>query len=431
MTSHRVLPRERARVREPVTAPRRRPVLDDTLTLLLDPYRFIGDRARRLGSDVFETRLLLQPTICMTGAQAAEVFYDPELFVRDGAAPRRLQATLFGRNGVQALDGETHRARKAMFMSLMGREGRDRLAELAGRRWRERIRAWQGMPRVVLYEEVSRLLCQTVCDWTGVPLPPARVPEVTATLQAAIEGAGGLGPRYLRGRYARIKGDLWLSGLIRFARDDPGRFAGTVTGLIAGYRDPDGTLLPARTAAVELHNVLRPTVAVARFVTFAAMALHAHPEYYERVREGDEQFVEHFVQEVRRFYPFFPFVAAKVAKPFTWNGEHFPQGRRALLDLYGTDHDPRLWDRPGEFRPERFAEWDGGEYDFVPQGGGDHYEGHRCPGEWITVDLMKLAVTALTRWMTYGVPAQDLRMPSWRAPAVPNSRFVIDQVEAV
>ncbi|NUT10270.1 MAG: cytochrome P450 [Nonomuraea sp.] len=403
--------------------------MDSTLALLLNPYRFIGDRARRLGSDVFETRLMLQRTVCMTGAEAAKIFYDPERFVRHGAAPRRLQVTLFGRNGVQALDGETHRARKALFMSLMGREGRDRLAELAERNWRDRIGQWSRAREVVLYEEVSRLLCQTVCEWTGVPLPPGQVPAVTATIQAAVEGAGGLGARYLRGRYARIKGDLWLTGLIRVARDHPGRFAGTVTGLIAGHRDPDGRLLPARTAAVELHNVLRPTVAVARYVTFAAMALHSHPEYHERIRSGDEQLIEHFVQEVRRYYPFFPFVAAKVARPFAWSGEHFPQGRRVLLDLHGIDHDPRLWDRPHEFRPERFAEWDGGAYDFVPQGGGDHYEGHRCPGEWITIDLMKVAVTALTRWMTYGVPAQDLRMPPWRAPAIPNSRFVIDQVE--
>ena len=31
-------------------------------------------------------------------------------------------------------------------------------------------------------------------------------------------------------------------------------------------------------AAVELLNVLRPTVAVDRFIVFAALALHRHPE---------------------------------------------------------------------------------------------------------------------------------------------------------
>ncbi|GAA1849986.1 hypothetical protein [Actinomadura bangladeshensis] len=41
---------------------------------------------------------------------------------------------------------------------------------------------------------------------------------------------------------------------------------------------------------------------------------------------------------------------------------------------------------------------------------------------------MKVAVTALTRWMTYFVPAQDLGIHPWRAPAIPSSRFIITQV---
>lgn len=54
--------------------------------------------------------------------------------------------------------------------------------------------------------------------------------------------------------------------------------------------------------------------------------------------------------------------------------------------------------------------------------------GHRCAGEWITEDLMKVSVTALTRWMSYSVPAQDLRVHPWRAPAIPKSRFIVTQV---
>jgi fatty-acid peroxygenase len=39
-----------------------------------------------------------------------------------------LQLTLFGRGGVQALDGRAHRVRKGLFMELMTRE---RVEELA------------------------------------------------------------------------------------------------------------------------------------------------------------------------------------------------------------------------------------------------------------------------------------------------------------
>jgi fatty-acid peroxygenase len=51
--------------------------------------------------------------------EAARLFDDAERFQRAGAAPRRVKATLLGEGGVQSLDGEAHRRRKAMFMSPM------------------------------------------------------------------------------------------------------------------------------------------------------------------------------------------------------------------------------------------------------------------------------------------------------------------------
>ncbi len=90
---------------------------DSTFALLLDPYGFISKRCRRYGADLFQTRLLLRPTICMTGPEAAELFYRQDLFPPKSAAPGRIQKTLLGQGGVQGLDGETHRHPKQMVMS--------------------------------------------------------------------------------------------------------------------------------------------------------------------------------------------------------------------------------------------------------------------------------------------------------------------------
>ncbi|MFG1850228.1 cytochrome P450 [Actinomadura geliboluensis] len=415
------------------------PVLDDTLPLLSRPYGLLSARARRLDADVYDMRLLLRKTTCMTGADAARVFYDPDRFVREGAAPRRLRVTLFGENGVQGLDGRRHAARKRMFMSLMTPEARDELRDLTGRAWRERIGAWRNEPRVVLFDEVSELLCSAVCAWAGVPLAARQVPQISRMLVALIEAPAAVGPRYLRGRTARRLADRWAAAHVTRARERHGRDAssgrgaapggGTALDEIAAYRDTDGSLLPPDVAGVELLNVLRPTVAVARFVVFAAMALHDHPEWRRRLATDDDpELLEAFVQEVRRFYPFFPLVAARAARDFEWRGHHFRKGRRVLLDLHGTDHDPRLWDRPEQFKPERFIGRSPDAYSLIPQGGGDHFEGHRCAGEWVTKDVMKTSVTALTRWMSYQVPPQDLSIHPWRAPALPKSRFVIARV---
>jgi len=174
--------------------------------------------------------------------------------------------------------------------------------------------------------------------------------------------------------------------------------------------------------------VLRPTEAVAQYVVFAALALHDHPEWRPALTAGGEEELEHFVQEVRRYYPFFPLVGGRVLTPFDWRGHHFAEGAWVLLDLYGTNHDARTWTDPEAFRPERFRGREPGAFDLIPQGGGDRHHGHRCAGEWITVELVKTAVRMLTAEMSYEVPRQDLRLPLSRMPAVPKSRFVIADV---
>ncbi|TYC23765.1 cytochrome P450 [Micromonospora sp. MP36] len=126
--------------------------------------------------------------------------------------------------------------------------------------------------------------------------------------------------------------------------------------------------------------------------------------------------------------PFFPLVAARVRRSFEWQGHWFPQGRRVLLDLYATNHHPQLWPEPEQFRPERFIGWRGDSFSLIPQGGGDHFTGHRCPGEWLTIELMKQAVSNLTCAMSYRVPPQDLALDLARMPTQLPSGFVIDGV---
>ncbi|MGR6321566.1 cytochrome P450 [Micromonospora soli] len=401
---------------------------ESTLAFLRAGYRFIADRCDRHGSDIFQTRLLLEPTICLRGRPAAELFYDDDRFVRRGAMPMRGQRTLTGVGGVQGLDDAAHRTRKAMLMSIMTPAGIRQLGQLFDDEWRARIAVWAESGPVALYDEIARILTRAVHAWAGVPLAAEDVARRTAELHAMIEAPAAVGPRHWRGRLARRHAEHWAGDLIGRAR--AGALPapeGSALRVIAEHRDERGQLLPRRIAAVELLNMLRPTVAVDRFVVFAALALHDHPAWRERVR-GDDTATEHFVQEVRRYYPFFPVAAARVRRSFEWRGYPFPQGRRVLLDLYATNHHPELWPEPERFRPERFAGWSGDPLSLVPQGGGDHYTGHRCAGEWITIELMKRAVTNLTTAMSYRVPPQDLALDLTRLPTLPPGGLLIDGV---
>jgi len=403
-------------------------LLESSLAFALEGYRFGTRRFRATGSDVVEVRLALQRTLVLRGAEAARVFYDTTRFVRRGAMPGLLQKTLLGVGGVQGLDGESHRARKAMFLSVLGPERARELADEVLRCWQEALPRWERAGEVVLLDEVAKVLCRAVCAWAGVPLPERDVARRTRDLRSLIEEAGDPRLGYVRARLGRRRAEAWCAGVVQQVRDGslaPGE--GSALHAVALYREPGGDLLEPRVAAVELLNVLRPTVAVHRWVALAALALHEHPGSREALRDSDDDVLP-FVHEVRRYYPFFPVVAGRVRQGFEWRGVRFPVGRRVLLDLTATDRDPAAWDDPDDFRPERFRSRDIGAFDLVPQGGSDHATGHRCAGEWVTIDIMATAVRALVRDMDYEVPPQDLRVSTTRMPTAPASGFVLRDV---
>ena len=164
------------------------------------------------------------------------------------------------------------------------------------------------------------------------------------------------------------------------------------------------------------------------FVTFAAVALHEHPECRGQILGSDDEALESFVHEVRRHYPFFPFMGGRAMGEFSWRGHHLPRGSWVMLDAYGTNQDPRIWVDPEVLRPERFQEWNGSAFTFIPQGGGNFETGHRCPGERATIEITKCAVRQLTTAMEYEVPLQGLSIDLSRMPAIPKSCFVITNV---
>jgi fatty-acid peroxygenase len=84
----------------------------------------------------------------------------------------------------------------------------------------------------------------------------------------------------------------------------------------------------------------------------------------------------------------------------------------------------RIWGDAEAFRPERFLERPPGICEFIPQVAGDPHMTHRCPGEAITVELMKAAVKLLLS-MDYEVSEQDLSVDLSRIPARPRSGFLI------
>lgn len=100
-------------------------------------------------------------------------------------------------------------------------------------------------------------------------------------------------------------------------------------------------------------------------------ALHRWPENRERLWADDAAFAAAFAHEVRRSYPFAPFLGGRAVTDLSWHGERVPTGGMVLLDIHGQNHDEKLWGDPYAFRPQRFLESPVERDELIPQGGGD------------------------------------------------------------
>jgi fatty-acid peroxygenase len=399
--------------------------LDNSLRVLAEGYAWLPDKRRRAGRRTVATRLMGRRAVGLEGPAAVRFFYDEDHVRRSGALPEPVTGTLFGKGAVHALDGHAHRVRKAMFVALLMGDGIGPLVERTTAAWDDAVAGWSQRPSIVLFEEAARVLAGAVARWAGVPVTDEEVPSLARDLTAMVDGFASGGPRHWRARRARGRREAWLARLVEEVRAGTTTVpTGSAVDVVAHHRDSDGELLEPRVAAVELLNVIRPTVAVSWFLAFSGHALIRWPEHRARLASGDPAFAAAFAHEVRRFYPFAPFVGGRAPREVEWEGERIPEGAMVLLDIFGQDHDPQLWDRPYAFRPERFRDRDLDAFELIPQGGGDPRTNHRCPGEQVTVAVLSALAVRLAR-LRFDIPEQDLSISLRRIPARPASGVVL------
>lgn len=325
---------------------------DAAVGLLTDGYAYGARRFERTGRDAFHTRMLGRPATFVRGVDGARFFAEDERFTRVGALPPPVLLSLQDAGSVQQLTGPAHHARKALFLGPLDEAGRARLRAAFREDWEAALPTWRVTERVTLHRAVAGVLTRAVCRWAGIPLDARSARARTSEFLAMLDGAGGFGPRNWWGLLRRHQTETWARDVIRRGRAGE---AGDVVARLLAHRDADGTPLSDDVAAVELINLLRPTVAVGRFIVFAALALHHHPEWAARFAAGDDEHLRGFVQEVRRTAPFFPLVAGRARHGLEWHGGRLAAGHLVALDIFATLRDPAVWSDPMRFRPERHA----------------------------------------------------------------------------
>ncbi len=400
-------------------------VLDSTPGFLADGYEFGRRRFAAVGTDAFRTRLMGRPVTVLYGADAARRFGDGQHFSRERALPATVQHLLQDVGSVQTLQDGAHHHRKSLFIQVLQPAQLERLRGHFADEWRAVVAAAGGRP-IAVPDASAVALTRAALDWGGIPAEHVDTARLSRNLVSMFENAARIGPMHWQARARRRRTERWAGEAIELVRSGNIPVDGDAPiAVLARHTQVTGDPLPVDVAAVELLNLLRPIVAVSRFLAFTALALIEHPEWRVPVREdghgSGRDRVRWFVDEVRRTAPFFPVVGGTARAPFEWHDSRVETGDWVLLDLWATNHDPRIWADPDRFDPDRFDSWNGDPDTLIPQGAGFLEEDHRCPGEGAAIALM----SEFARFVASAeveVPEQDFSVDLRRFPAIPADR---------
>ena len=407
--------------------------IDNSLKIMKEGYEYVPARMKKFNTNIFETRVLGGKTaVVISGKDAAELFYDNDKTERKGTLPKRVVKTLFGKGAIHTTTGKKHIDRKALFMSLMTDENLAYLRKITRIYWFQNIEHMQYKQKVNVYEEATELLTKVGLRWAGIVDHPENIQKMADDMNKMIDSFSAIGSLYggyREAKKARARVEQFLEDQITAVRK--GKIhpeKGTALYEFSHWEDMNGKPMDARLCAVDLMNVIRPLVAINKFVSFGVLALHEFPGERVRVALNEGDYAYKFVQEVRRYYPFVPFLPGKAKENITFDGYKIQKDTMMLLDIYGTLHRDDLFSEPERFNPYRFDNWDGSPFDLIPQGGGDYYTNHRCAGEWMTIIIMEETMKFFANEISYDVPPQDFTVDTTKFPGKVASGMDIENI---
>ncbi len=188
-----------------------------------------------------------------------------------------------------------------------------------------------------------------------------------------------------------------------------------ILSLLLLARDEDGEAMTDAELRDELVTLLlagHETTATA--VAWAVERLVRHPDKLARLLaeidagESDE-YMQAVVSETLRVRPVVPLVVRLLREPLRVGGRVLPAGTRVVPAIYLTNRNPRVYEAPGEFRPERFLERadarDIDPYSWIPFGGGIR----RCIGASFATFEMKLILRTALADLEPSLPTRTRR----------------------
>jgi cytochrome P450 len=182
-----------------------------------------------------------------------------------------------------------------------------------------------------------------------------------------------------------------------------------ILSLLMQARDEDGEPMTDGELRDELVTLLlagHETTATS--VAWAIERLVRHPDKLARlvaeIDAGDdggaESYMTAVVNETLRVRPVVPIVARMLTQELQVDGYALPAGTRVTPSIYLTNRNPRVYEHPAEFRPERFERSGPDTFAWIPFGGGIR----RCIGASFAQLEMRLMLATMLRELHPSLP---------------------------
>ena len=133
----------------------------------------------------------------------------------------------------------------------------------------------------------------------------------------------------------------------------------------------------------------------AAFVTWTLYLLLKYPEYLLLFKNSERFSIERkrIMQETLRLYPSFPVSSRQNIAPIEVGGVSWPAKTNWLISPYIVQRDPRFWENPDSFFPERFANLSADQlkFTFIP-----FMAGHKkCIGEQLAYQEVEIILETI------------------------------------
>ncbi|CAA7039235.1 unnamed protein product [Microthlaspi erraticum] len=131
----------------------------------------------------------------------------------------------------------------------------------------------------------------------------------------------------------------------------------------------------------------------------------------ERVTEEDVTKLHYFkliVKETLRLHLPAPFLLPReTLSDIKIQGYDIPAKTQILINAYAIARDPKYWENPDEFNPDRFLDsskdYKGLHFEFIPFGSGRRV----CPGMGTAITIMELGLLNLLYFFDWGLPEKE------------------------